>query len=331
MTPRPRPSPSRAPRAARDDESPSHRPFARKHDANVKRTAPARAIVKPASARKATRDGDVSRGLVARSREGARARRSNERKRIDVKRAIEDGEIEDVYDLTNAAAGDARRGSGDDATTREETDPHKLRQRQRQIDYGKNTLGYARYRELVAKSARRSSDAWTPNIRAGMSKRAFDGAVRKWRRLLHAYDPPVEDDEEMVRVPVDPLARPNGTLKPGEYVPRELAEAAEARARAKAEAEAAARDGRRLPVVRLAPLRAANVATRSTLPSRADMSPGWDAVTPTPRKRPGFAPSSDAARATDATDAMDCDAPVPDLARRSIYDDWEGEDFVGVV
>ena len=232
MTPRPRPSPSRAPRAARDDESPSHRPFARKHDANVKRTAPARAIVKPASARKATRDGDVSRGLVARSREGARARRSNERKRIDVKRAIEDGEIEDVYDLTNAAAGDARRGSGDDATTREETDPHKLRQRQRQIDYGKNTLGYARYRELVAKSARRSSDAWTPNIRAGMSKRAFDGAVRKWRRLLHAYDPPVEDDEEMVRVPVDPLARPNGTLKPGEYVPRELAEAAEARARA---------------------------------------------------------------------------------------------------
>ena len=109
MTPRPRPSPSRAPRAARDDESPSHRPFARKRDANVKRTAPARAIVKPASARKATRDGDVSRGLVARSREGARARRSNERKRIDVKRAIEDGEIEDVYDLTNAAAGDARR------------------------------------------------------------------------------------------------------------------------------------------------------------------------------------------------------------------------------
>ena len=318
MTPRPRPSPSRAPRVALDADPRARRPRAR--GADVKRTAPARAIVKRDFARKATYGGDESRGLVARRGDGAPTRRSNERKRIDARRAIEDEAIEDVYDLSNAEAGDARRGSGGDATTREETDEHKLRQRQRQIDYGKNTLGYARYRELVAKSARRSSDAWTPDIRAGMSKRAFDGVVRKWRRRLHAYDPPVEDDEEIVRVPVDPLARPCGTLKPGEYVPRALAEAAEARARAKAEAEAAAREGRRLPAVRLAPLRAVDVAPRSSLPSRADMSPGWDAVTPTPRKRSEF-----------ATDAMDCDGAVADLARRSIYDDWEGENFAGVV
>jgi hypothetical protein len=30
-----------------------------------------------------------------------------------------------------------------------ETDPHKLAQRQKQVDIGKNTLGYQRYRDLV--------------------------------------------------------------------------------------------------------------------------------------------------------------------------------------
>ena len=32
-----------------------------------------------------------------------------------------------------------------------ETDPHRLEQRQRQITFGKNTLGYANYRKAVPK------------------------------------------------------------------------------------------------------------------------------------------------------------------------------------
>lgn len=32
-----------------------------------------------------------------------------------------------------------------------ETDPHRLSQRQKQIDYGKNTLGYDRYTQLLPK------------------------------------------------------------------------------------------------------------------------------------------------------------------------------------
>jgi len=76
--------------------------------------------------------------------------------------------------------------------------------RQKQIDFGYNTLGYARYVELVPK-ARRSRDKnkhpRTPDAKQVCSKRSFDGQVKKWRRLLHAWDPPVEEDEEVVDVP----------------------------------------------------------------------------------------------------------------------------------
>lgn len=34
-----------------------------------------------------------------------------------------------------------------------ETNPHKIEQRQKQVDFGKNTLGYENYRNQVAKCA----------------------------------------------------------------------------------------------------------------------------------------------------------------------------------
>lgn len=71
-----------------------------------------------------------------------------------------------------------------------ETDPKKLASRQKQIDYGKNTSGYALYTAQVARSQRKRGDhPWTPNKNQLCSKRSWDGQVRKWRRALHKFDP----------------------------------------------------------------------------------------------------------------------------------------------
>ncbi|KAI9015490.1 histone RNA hairpin-binding protein RNA-binding domain-containing protein [Hyaloraphidium curvatum] len=66
----------------------------------------------------------------------------------------------------------------------------RLEQRQKQIDYGKNTAGYERYTKMVPKSKRKRGDPQTPDKYASYSKRAWDGLVRVWRRKLHAWDPP---------------------------------------------------------------------------------------------------------------------------------------------
>ncbi|KAK9836308.1 hypothetical protein WJX81_004102 [Elliptochloris bilobata] len=77
-----------------------------------------------------------------------------------------------------------------------EIDAGRLAQRQKQIDYGKNTLGYVNYLKAVPRERRRCRreglipiDPITPDVRQVCSKRAFDGQIRKWRRMLHEYDP----------------------------------------------------------------------------------------------------------------------------------------------
>ena len=67
--------------------------------------------------------------------------------------------------------------------------PHRLAIRQKQIDYGKNTVGYDAYVELVPRDRRGLTDPQTPDIRSSCSRRSWDGQIKKWRRLLHAYDP----------------------------------------------------------------------------------------------------------------------------------------------
>jgi len=68
-------------------------------------------------------------------------------------------------------------------------DEQRLAQRQKQIDYGYRTVGYLRYRLLVAKDQRKPDHPRTPKKTQGCSKRSWDGQLKKWRRDLHLWDP----------------------------------------------------------------------------------------------------------------------------------------------
>ncbi|CAK0781821.1 hypothetical protein CVIRNUC_005479 [Coccomyxa viridis] len=94
-----------------------------------------------------------------------------------------------------------------------ETDPRRLETRQKQISFGKNTIGYSEYRKAVPKHIGVPHNAptpkpkhqhlphpTTPDIYQICSKRSFDGQVKHWRRDLHKWDPEVAEDEEVVEV-----------------------------------------------------------------------------------------------------------------------------------
>lgn len=71
-----------------------------------------------------------------------------------------------------------------------ELNQQRIASRQKQIEYGKNTIGYGRYLALVPKKQRKRGQPMTPNKYQICSKRSWDGQIRKWRRQLHFYDPP---------------------------------------------------------------------------------------------------------------------------------------------
>ena len=87
-----------------------------------------------------------------------------------------------------------KTGSSDFIDQQLETNPRVIAQRQKQIMFGKDSPGYVNYLQLVPKNRRDRSDPEkhprTPNPRKKMSKRAFDGIVRAWRRHLHQFDEP---------------------------------------------------------------------------------------------------------------------------------------------
>jgi len=71
-------------------------------------------------------------------------------------------------------------------------DEHQMEQRQKQIDYGHETLGYIRYRLFTASNVKRTTFPEvprTPNKYQACSKRTWDGQIKKWRRDLHKWDP----------------------------------------------------------------------------------------------------------------------------------------------
>ncbi|XP_055616309.1 histone RNA hairpin-binding protein [Toxorhynchites rutilus septentrionalis] len=70
-----------------------------------------------------------------------------------------------------------------------ENDLAVLERRQKQIDYGKNTLGYENYLNQIPKNQRTKNHPKTPPKHIKYSRRAWDGLVKVWRKKLHCFDP----------------------------------------------------------------------------------------------------------------------------------------------
>jgi len=69
-----------------------------------------------------------------------------------------------------------------------ETNAETLRKRQKCINFGKVTAEYQNYVMELPRKKRQPFHPRTPNKFRKCSRRKFDGLIKKWRRLLHAYD-----------------------------------------------------------------------------------------------------------------------------------------------
>jgi len=67
--------------------------------------------------------------------------------------------------------------------------PGRTQTRTKQISYGKNTLSYDRYTELVPQDERTIKEPWTPDATANIPNKRWKGMVSSWRKALHKYDP----------------------------------------------------------------------------------------------------------------------------------------------
>lgn len=164
-------------------------PFVVQHVAGLPAAAQATAIASFAAAAATVESRASSEGGKALG-----AERSSDRLGVDDKEAVtEEGMEGDLPRHMQGRAPDFKAEGGGDGNglkfaSDRETDARRLAQRQRQIDFGKNTTGYDRYLQAVPIHKRTKYDPETPDVGEKQSKKKFDWKVRTWRRRLHRWD-----------------------------------------------------------------------------------------------------------------------------------------------